>query len=43
MTLRYPLYVDDNNDLVEMTSDELVEVQARMIYAYSQNLSLIHI
>ena len=36
MTLRYPLYVDDNNDLVEMTSDELVEVQSRIIYAYSQ-------
>ena len=39
MTLRYPLYVDDNNDLVEMTSDELVEVQSRMIYAYSQNIT----
>ena len=41
MTLRYPLYVDDNNDLVEMTSDELVEVQARMIYAYSQNITAV--
>jgi len=39
MTLRYPLYVDDSNNLVEMTSDELVEVQSRMIYAYSQGIT----
>jgi len=34
-----PLYVDDNNDLVEMTSAEIVEVQKRAIYAYSQNVT----
>ena len=37
MTARSPLYVDDNNDLVEMTSAEIVEVQKRAIYAYSQS------
>ena len=36
-----PLYVDDNNDLVEMTSAEIVEVQQRAIYAYSQNVTAI--
>ena len=36
-----PLYVDDNNDLVEMTSAEIVEVQKRAIYAYSQNVTAI--
>jgi len=35
MTVRSPLYVDDNNDLVEMTAAEVVEVQARAIYHYS--------
>jgi hypothetical protein len=34
MTARTPLYVDDNNDLVEMTAAQIVEVQERAIYHY---------
>ena len=34
MTARSPLYVDDNNDLVEMTAAQIVEVQERAIYHY---------
>ena len=35
MASRNLLYVDDNNDLVEMSSAEMLELQKRMIYAYS--------
>ena len=35
MASRNLLYVDDNNDLAEMSSAEMVEIQKRMIYAYS--------
>ena len=34
MTARTPLYVDDNNDLVEMSAAQIVEVQERAIYHY---------
>ena len=34
MASRTPLYVDSNNDLKEMTSAEIVEVQKRAIYHY---------
>ena len=34
MTARSPLYVDDSNNLVEMTAAEIVEVQERAIYHY---------
>ena len=34
MTARSPLYVDDSNNLVEMTAGEIVEVQERAIFAY---------
>ena len=34
MASRTPLYVDSNNDLVEMTAAEIVEVQERAIYHY---------
>ena len=30
MTARNPLYVNDDNDLQEMTASQLVEVQNRM-------------
>ena len=36
-----PLYVDSSNNLVEMTSAEIVEVQNRMIYAYSQGITAV--
>jgi len=34
MTARSPLYVDDSNNLVEMTAGEIVEVQERAIFHY---------
>jgi hypothetical protein len=34
MTARTPLYVDDNNDLEQMTAAQIVEVQERAIYHY---------
>ena len=37
MASRTLLYLNDNNDLQEMTSAEMVEVQKRMIYAYGSN------
>ena len=37
MASRKMLYVNSNNDLQEMTSAEMVEVQKRMIYAYGSN------
>ena len=37
MASRTPLYVDSNNDLVEMTSAEIVEIQERAIYHYGTN------
>ena len=37
MASRKMLYVNSNNDLQEMTSAEMVEVQNRMIYAYGSN------
>jgi len=36
-----PLYVDSSNNLVEMTSAEIVEVQNRIIYAYSQGITAV--
>ena len=41
MAVRAPLYLDGSNNLVEMTSAEIVEVQKRAIYAYSQNVTAI--
>mgnify|MGYP001162833632 FL=1 len=40
MTARNPLYVNDNNDLQEMTASQLVEVQNRMIYHYGSSPSV---
>ena len=37
MASRTLLYLNDNNDLQEMTSAEMVEVQKRMIYAYGSD------
>ena len=37
MASRKMLYVNSNNDLQEMTSAEMVEVQNRMIYAYGSS------
>ena len=37
MAVVAPLYVDSSNNLVQMTSAEIVEVQQRAIYAYAQN------
>ena len=37
MASRKMLYVNSNNDLQEMTSAEMVEVQKRMIYAYGSD------
>ncbi len=36
-----PVYVDSSNNLVEMTSAEIVEIQKRMIYAYSQGITAV--
>ena len=41
MASRKMLYVNSNNDLQEMTSAEMVEVQKRMIYAYGSNPSAV--
>ena len=41
MASRTPLYVDSNNDLVEMTSAEIVEVQERAIYHYGTSPSAV--
>ena len=41
MASRTLLYLNDNNDLQEMTSAEMVEVQKRMIYAYGSNPSAV--
>jgi len=41
MAVVAPLYVDDSNDLVQMTAAEILEVQQRAIYAYSQNITAI--
>ena len=37
MAVVAPLYVDSSNNLVQMTSAEIVEVQQRAIYAYAQS------
>ena len=41
MTARSPLYVDDNNDLVEMSAGQIVEVQQRAIYHYGTSPSAV--
>jgi hypothetical protein len=41
MTARTPLYVDDNNDLVEMSAGQIVEVQQRAIYHYGTSPSAV--
>ena len=40
MTARTPLYINDDNDLQEMTADQLVEVQERMCYYYGSSPSV---
>ena len=41
MTARTPLYVNDSNDLQEMTAAQIVDIQERMIYYYGSNPSVV--